>query len=806
MWLTPMSASKLQTVIALFVLCCVLFVLSIVAWTRLGTKVQKDLIDVVSKQTLLVFPNNTPLTPKQSLQDVNIHQRPIPQCVHFIKCEDQTPFDVVKLLPGWQVRTYTIPECRTFVSKTFFTWPDIVHAFNLCAHNDIMIDLFKYLVVYDQGGLFIDKDVTVNQRFQELLEAEQALVSPYIPRRHVQLFGITTQNQGEYQSWWVMAPPKSAFLWQVIWQVVRNIFTIHTQGVESSVFTQISPDVRVTVSGGICYTYVASLFKDDVKVCSNKAWFVKRKANVLARRKYSQGLLTHLVYTPNRPPTKPLNTHKIAAIIHQTHERRWVTPAMAKAMQKLREHAPYCEYRFYDASERLAFIKQHYPRATTAYQALVPGAFQADLFRVIVVYTTGGVYFDSGMLPEPDVDLFRDVIDKADELVFPIDKWMSGLYNAFVAGVAGHPYLKYIIEHIINTVSHRKYFKKHAAGMFKITGPKAYADALQLQLPVPLIEGKFRNGLRLLNFPNDGYVYKLGRRLYATKYALYYEEQNLITNAPYYKDVWKNGDVYNVETDLTLLRNLACAAWPNIPAFYINLDRSLARRKQTEHEFQRISLKPTRIKAIDGAKFDPSTKSIDGVAIRNDFQKLTRAGMACTASHLKAIKTAFDSKCDYALICEDDVSFTPCGLWLQHEIKAFLADITNSVGIVLLYWAGAPYGNELKLTTPRTMTGVFSLCSYIITRKGMLDVLSHADVSDTSVHLRATHRVQQGEADNYIYALTNVALSGVPLALADNMVHKTVVTDRFEDHDAIQFGEFRKAVRHLVRVHVSKVK
>lgn len=804
MWVTPMLASKKQTVAVLLVLCCVFFVLSIVAWTEFCTKVRKTLIDDISNQSLLVFPKTILPTPVQSMQDVDMHRSTIPQCIHFMKCEDQTLFDVVKQLPGWQVRTYTVPECRTFVNKTFGTvWPDIVHAFNLCAHNDIMIDLFKYLVVYDQGGLFIDKDVSVNQRFQELLKAEQALVSPYIPRKHVQLFGITTQNQGEYQSWWVMAPPKSAFLWQVIWQVVRNIFTIHTQGVKSVVFTQ---EVRSTVSGGICYTYVASLFKDDVKVCSNKAWFVKRKVNVLARPNYSQGLSTHLVYTPNRPPTKQLNTHKIPAIIHQTHERRWVTPSMAKAMQQLREHAPYCEYRFYDACERMAFIKQHYPRATTAYQALTPGAFQADLFRVIVVYTTGGVYFDSGMLPEPDVDLFRDVIDKADELVFPVDKWMDGLYNAFVAGVAGHPYLQSIIEHIINTVSHRKHFKKHAAGVFKITGPKAYADALYLHLPEPLIEGTFTNGLRLLNFPNDGYVYKLGQRLYATKYALYYEEQNLITNAPYYKDVWRSGDVYKVEADVTLLRGLACAAWPNIQAFYINLDRSLARRKNTEHEFQRLSLKPTRIRAIDGAKFDPSTKSIDGVVIRNDFPKLTQAGKACTASHLKAIKTAFDSQCELALICEDDVSFTPCGLWLQNEIKAFLATITNTVGIVLLYWAGAPYGNHLELTTPRTMKGVFSLCSYIITRKGMLDVLSHADVSDTSVHLRATHRVKQGEADNYIYALTNVALSGVPLALADNMIHKTVVTDRFEDHDAIQFGEFRKAVRHLVRVHVSNVK
>ena len=62
---------------------------------------------------------------------------------------------------------------------------------------------------------------------------------------------------------------------------------------------------------------------------------------------------------------------------------------------------------FYDDKECRDFIKEHFHKnVLLAYDALIPGAFKADLFRYCELYINGGWWFDIDMLSVGSIDAF----------------------------------------------------------------------------------------------------------------------------------------------------------------------------------------------------------------------------------------------------------------------------------------------------------------------------------------------------------------------------------------------------------------
>ena len=796
-----------QVIGVLLVLFVVLLALSIIAWYPKDVTSTGLHSEVLDMHNLNTYTLDTLPTPRVTFSNGAL----IPKNVYRVVNSE----DDAKLLPQlqhlehWEERVFTSKQCHEFVTNTFGnTWPDIVHAYNLCRLFNMQQTIFKYLIVYQFGGLCIDANVVTSSRLDDLVKSAKALVSGYTPPKNVELFGAMTQGQGEFQTWWVMAPPRSEFLWQVVWQVVRNVFAFHTS--VPTHMSRLSGHVDV-LTGGICYTYVASKYPQSVSICKNDFLELQR-SNALTKidnmNTQISKLPVHLVYVQNQKPTTTVQSkHLIPAIIHQTNETRWVTPAMAETIMQVRSHAPMCEYRFYDAQERRAFIEQHYPCALDAYDALVPGAFRADLFRMIVVYTHGGTYIDMGMAPYPRTSLYEHVLDTLDEFVIPIDVWPYGLFNAFFAATAHHPYLKLIITHILDNITSRKTFASNPYGMFHITGPRACEHALRHVLSFPLKEGKYGHGLSLLRYyvvhhptTTDQGISKTGRMLYKRKYETYYADQHLLNrDIPHYSILWKQNKIYNVQSDFDFMLKQPIKCLPfSLPVIYINMDRSKGRNKRVLKELSSVSQNITRVPAIDG-----SNAKAQNVLIISDYTDLTPGEIGCTASHLKAIRFAYNMKWDRVLICEDDVSFAPMRVWQQSSIDTFFDSISDDVGMVLLSWGGNEYGSSLLVRRIEANSSLFGTVAYVLTHKGMSDILSHAHVNIDTIHLRATDRTPNGRADGYLYNLTTLADSSVPLAVADNTEHKTEIHDRpGGDHDFMQHEWFVKCVNKVYSVAI----
>lgn len=200
-----------------------------------------------------------------------------------------------------------------------------------------------------------------------------------------------------------------------------------------------------------------------------------------------------------------------------------------------------------------------------------------------------------------------------------------------------------------------------------------------------------------------------------------------------------------------------------MPTYYINLDRSAARRRRFEDQLKEFSTHATRIPAVDGRNIDldVSTQGVDGtytfkgqkrsVSVRGYLKSgerrlpCSKGELGCTLSHLHAIRTAFDNGDALALIFEDDVTFELMPFWPQT-----LIDIVGS----------APSGWEiLNLTSSRACsregfdvhTPVFdySAQAYIINRKGM------SRLSSLVFHEHTTRFVQDRRIENWEWILAD---------------------------------------------------
>ena len=153
--------------------------------------------------------------------------------------------------------------------------------------------------------------------------------------------------------------------------------------------------------------------------------------------------------------------HRIPRIIHQTWFEDIDTshyPHLTRLQNSWK--ATGWEYRFYNDETARAYIERYYPnRFVEAYDALLPGAFKADLFRLLVLLREGGVYADIDVQLDTDLDSFL----AADISFFvprdcPIDRWPDSnycLWNGFMGSTAGHPILIQAVQDVLHHVRNR---------------------------------------------------------------------------------------------------------------------------------------------------------------------------------------------------------------------------------------------------------------------------------------------------------------------------------------------------------------
>jgi GR25 family glycosyltransferase involved in LPS biosynthesis len=172
----------------------------------------------------------------------------------------------------------------------------------------------------------------------------------------------------------------------------------------------------------------------------------------------------------------------------------------------------------------------------------------------------------------------------------------------------------------------------------------------------------------------------------------------------------------------------------NIPVYYINMDKSVNRRKVMERQFKILRIQPTRVPGIDGSKLIFNNKSI------------SPAEKGCTMSHLKAIKMAYDNDDFISLITEDDTSLMLSPLWdeqLSEVIQRAPSD-WQIINLAVTYPKKGIKDEFIRFDSSNTGWGAWG---YVINRSGMKQLI---DMTSDGTDISAEKGMYQ-VADMFLY-------------------------------------------------------
>ena len=211
-------------------------------------------------------------------------------------------------------------------------------------------------------------------------------------------------------------------------------------------------------------------------------------------------------------------------------------------------------------------------------------------------------------------------------------------------------------------------------------------------------------------------------------------------------------DVYSLFSK-DIIRNILKKKLGNIPIFIINLKRSIKRKKFMIAQFDHSEIRPAFIEAIDGQYLKNTTNGSFTFSNGNSLQfyqdissKESKSELACLLSHIVAIRKAYDSGQEAALIMEDDVFMGFVPFWkesIQNIVEGAPRD-WKLINFILSENDGrggyTPYSKNC-----------FGTFAYVINRRGMNDILQFMDGNVIRLLRKDVYNTFSISADKLLY-------------------------------------------------------
>lgn len=133
-----------------------------------------------------------------------------------------------KLNPGWEYRFYDDADMDVYIQKHF---PALYPVFLKIdpAYIAARVDFFRYLLIYNEGGVYLDIKSSVSKPLDEILRDDDQYILSHWPNEPGQVYVNTgihhslPNPHGEFQQWHIMAVKGHPFLKAVIENVCHNI-------------------------------------------------------------------------------------------------------------------------------------------------------------------------------------------------------------------------------------------------------------------------------------------------------------------------------------------------------------------------------------------------------------------------------------------------------------------------------------------------------------------------------------------------------------------------------------------------------
>jgi hypothetical protein len=260
-------------------------------------------------------------------------------------------------------------------------------------------------------------------------------------------------------------------------------------------------------------------------------------------------------YTIVKKHIKTMNTNTIRRVV-QVFETLAVPNFLIPSINSLLLKHPSFDYYYSTKRDVIVTLKRlskddkFYDRIYSAYKKLIPGAYRADLWRLVYLYLYGGMYADIKMFFVNSIDNIVPKLDEKD-IVLCFDRNGSDIYNAFLYSKPGNKLFRILIKKICKNAEMGYY----GNDTLEITGPKMIKyvfDDLKLNLKLGINDTKYGK-IEMLAFKDDNMGHNIknskGEILSYTRQPgssldMQAKEMKCATGMAHYGQLWSNRQVY----------------------------------------------------------------------------------------------------------------------------------------------------------------------------------------------------------------------------------------------------------------------
>jgi len=265
----------------------------------------------------------------------------------------------------------------------------------------------------------------------------------------------------------------------------------------------------------------------------------------------------------------------IPKIIVQTSESSIPLPLNKNCMESFAELNTEYTYLHFNSIQRRDFIVKHFDeKVVHAYDLLVSGAFQADIFRYCFLYINGGCYFDDKIIPRKPL---REIISKTDTLLLCDDYKELEQQRILNALIMTTPKNELFFNLINKCVHNILYENPHNFEILSFTGPQLMYSIFQ--------EQKEHLKFEHIIFNNDGSTYQNYQIIDLETKEILFHKTNTVATSLYIHQWHQNEILYK---NYLALLNLKIFVSPNPYCdtfnFFTNNDKEIViERKDSIH-------------------------------------------------------------------------------------------------------------------------------------------------------------------------------------------------------------------------------
>lgn len=196
----------------------------------------------------------------------------LPKVIHQIGINyGKLPEEVVKnvaliksLNPGWTYQFYDEPAIQAYLKKHY---PEVIALYNRISpvYGAAKADFFRYLLLYNEGGVYLDLKSTITEPLDQLLKPEDRYILSHWKNSAGEIHegmglhdSVRKHNaRGEFQQWFIVSTKGHPFLKAVIENVCNNIKQY------SPILHHVGGAGVISVTGPIAYTLAINEVKDQ---------------------------------------------------------------------------------------------------------------------------------------------------------------------------------------------------------------------------------------------------------------------------------------------------------------------------------------------------------------------------------------------------------------------------------------------------------------------------------------------------------------------------------------------------------------